>query len=121
MSVLLASDQIELYPAGELDSHGWREEPGPGTRAAWTGLGSLQLITGESDARAADAGGHGPYDPARVVDGNLFLPVGAEPVEGMTARIRGELYVLAHVRLVTDPVSDSLTCWAATVRAPHHG
>ena len=121
MSLLLASDEVELYAAGELDSHGWREEAGPSARRVWAGMGSLQLLTGESDARAAEGGGHGPHDPARAEDGNLFLPRDAAPVEGMAARIRGEVYTLAHVRLVTDPTSDNLTCFAATVRAIRHG
>jgi len=121
VSLLLASDPVELYEAGDLDSHGWREEAGPSARRVWAGMGSLQLLTGESDARAADGGGHGPHDPARTDDGNLFLPADAGPVEGMAARIRGEVYSLAHVRLVTDPLSDDLTCFAATVRTIRHG
>jgi hypothetical protein len=53
VSLLLARDAVELYPAGPLDEHGWRE---PGTVPGWRGAGNLQLGAGLSDPRAAGGG-----------------------------------------------------------------
>jgi hypothetical protein len=112
VSVLLANDLVELYPPGQPDAHGWAE---PATAASWTGQGNLQLGQGTSDPRATDRGGHGPFDPAAVQLGTLWLPVEAEPAEGGTALVRGQRYALSQVRLVTDPAASGLDCWLATV------
>jgi hypothetical protein len=115
--LLLAADAVELYPAGDLDAHGWRL-PGDGDTPSWCGLGNLQLVSGLSDPRAAEGGGHGPHDPRRVEAGNVFLPIAAEPVDGMTLVTRGQVFVLSQVRLLVDPIegeSGGLTCWAAAV------
>ena len=114
MTVLLAADEVELYPANGPDTHGWTL---PGTAPSWTGTGNLQLGAGLSDPRAADRGGHGPFAPATAPTGVLFLPADAEPAEGMAARIRGQVWVLSQVRLQADPtdLAGYLTCWAATV------
>lgn len=116
MMLLLGADHVDLYAPGPLDGHGWREgEPG---RRLWAGTGNLQLLPGVSDPRAADGGGRGPHDPARTETGNLFLPLDAEPADGMTAVIRGEAYAVSEVRVIADPVAGAgggIACWAATV------
>lgn len=110
--LLLAADAVTLCLPGELDGHGWRE---PGRVPHWDGTGNLQLAPGVSDPRAAAGGGHGPHGPARDLTGDLFLPAEAEPAEGMTARVRGRVFVLSQVRFVTDPASaDGIGCWTAT-------
>lgn len=114
MTVLLAADAVELYPPldGQADAHGWAE---PGTTPAWSGLGSLQLSPGTSDPHAADRGGAGPFGPAAVSDGALYLPPEAPVTEGCVALIRGRMFALSHVRLILDPTDPAggLTCWAA--------
>lgn len=114
MSVILAGDPVELYAAGPLDPHGWRE---PGAEPGWRGPGNLQLSTGLSDPRAAGGGGRGPHGPAAAASGIVYLPPDAEPAEGMTAVIRGEPYVLSQVRFMADPNDPAgfLSCWVATV------
>jgi hypothetical protein len=115
VSVLLAPDAVQLYPADGADAYGWAL---PDEAAlAWSGQGSLQLAPGLSDPRAADRGGHGPYDPAAADRGALFLPPEANPAEGCSAVIRGRRYVLSQVRLVPDPTDPAggASCWAATV------
>lgn len=113
MTLLLATDQVALYPAGNApDSHGWEQ---PGTTPAWTGTGNLQAQAGRSDSRAADGGGHGPYDPRTGAAALLLLPPDAPVADGMTALVRGEPYALSQVRLITDPTgTGGLDCWAAT-------
>ena len=111
--VLLAADAVELYPASDTtDGHGWVL---PGTVPAWSGLGSLQLAPGSSDPRAADGGGHGPFSPAAVGSGSLYLPLDAGAAEGMAAIIRGDAYILSQVRLVVDPTGGGIDCLVATV------
>ena len=113
MTVLLAADAVALYPPSEAaDAHGWVL---PGTAAAWSGLGSLQLVPGSSDPAAGDGGGHGPFDPAAVASGSLYLPLDAAPAEGDVAVIRGDSYVLSQVRLVVDPTGGGIDCFVATV------
>lgn len=114
MTVLLAADAVELYPASDTtDAHGWVL---PGTVPAWSGLGSLQLAPGSSDPAAADGGGHGPFAPAAVASGSLYLPLAAAPAEGMAAIIRGDAYILSQVRLVVDPTGGgAIDCYVATV------
>lgn len=119
MTMLLAADVVELYPAGEVDGHGWRL-PGEGHPPSWCGLGNLQLITADSDPRAAGGGGRGPHAPHSADLGNLYLPVDAGPVNGMAALVRGQVYLLSQVRQVADPVLGAgagISCWAATVTA----
>jgi hypothetical protein len=113
VTVLLPTDTVELYPASAGDdAHGWAD---PGAAPpAWSGLGSLQLGAGASDARAADAGGAGPFDPAKVAAGVLYLPPEAAAADGMVAVIRGDTYVLAQVRYVADPIGAGLDCLVAT-------
>lgn len=116
MTVLLAPDAVELYPPDGTDAHGWAL---PGTVAAWAGKGNLQLSPGTSDPRAADAGGAGPHGPAAVPDGTLYLPQDAPVTEGCGALVRGQVWVLSHVRLIADPTypAGGLTCWAAAASA----
>lgn len=114
MSVLLATDTIELYPPGEqLDGHGWAEPTG---EPYWRGRGSLQLAPALTDPRAAEAGGRGPHDPATSPSGLLFLPPEIELRDGCSARTRGRMWSISQVRLVVDPedVAGYLTCWSAT-------
>lgn len=113
MTVLLATDPVDLYPAeDQADAHGWAL---PGTTPGWTGAGNLQLSPGTSDPRATDRGGHGPFDPAAAQAGSLFLPMDADPAEGMTAVIRGRPFALSNVRLVVDPTGGGIDCWVAAV------
>jgi len=114
VSLILAPEEVTLYPAGELDGHGWRE---PGAVPGWCGPGNLQLSAGMSDPRAAGGGGRGPHEPAAAAAGILYLPPGAEPAEGMTAVVRGAAYVLSQVRFMADPNDPDgfLSCWVATV------
>lgn len=112
MSLLLATDPVELYPAGDQDELGWTE---PGTQPSWCGAGNLQLGPGVSDPQATVGGGTGPHAPGGAQSGVLFLPLNACPREGWSAVIRGERWVLSQVRLVTDPTGGQLDCWLATV------
>jgi hypothetical protein len=115
VTVLLAVDAVELFgPTGSADAHGWAE---PGTDPAWTGVGNLQVSAFPSDPRAADAGGHGPFDPATRPTGSLFLPVDASPAEGQVALVRGQSWALSQVRLVVDPSGGGVDCWVATATA----
>jgi hypothetical protein len=111
MSLLLAADEVALYPPGKSDAHGWVE---PGDRPYWCGTGNLQLIAGASDPRATDGGGHGPSSPAAAEQGTLYLPPGSCASEGSSALIRGQWWALSQVRLVPDPVGSGLDCMAAT-------
>lgn len=114
MSVLLATDDVELYPAsGAGDSHGWVEQPTE--PPSWAGRGALQLGAGTSDPRAAEGGGAGPFAPTVVAAGVLYLPPDAAPADGMVAVIRGASWVLAQVRYVPDPIGGSLDCYVASV------
>jgi hypothetical protein len=114
--LLLAADTVTLFgPSAGQDERGWAQ---PGSDPAWTGPGNLQLAPGPSDPRAAGGGGHGPYAPAAVAAGQLFLPPEAgEPRDGWTAQVRGRRWVLSGVRLVIDPADPlgGLSCWAADV------
>lgn len=113
MSVLLANDLVELYAPGQLqDAHGQAE---PGATVSWRGQGNLQLNQGTSDPRGSDGGGHGPYGPRSAEAGTLWLPVEAEPAEGCAVLVRGQLYALSQVRLITDPAASGLDCWLASV------
>ncbi len=116
MSLLLAADDVVLYPPStDMDEHGWRL-PDEAT-SYWTGVGNLQLGPGLSNPLAASGGGRGPYGPARDDVGNLFLPSDVALLEGSTAVVRGRSYVLSQVRLVADPaegLEGPLTCWTAT-------
>lgn len=115
MTIMLATDEIALYPPGEIAEDGWRE---PGTRPSWVGAGALQLGAGRSDPRAADGGGHGPHGPAAGESGLLFLPLDACPGDGYTAEVRGARWVLSQVRMVRDPAASGLDCWMALVTGP---
>ena len=118
MPVILAPDEVTLYaPSARGDAHGWAL---PGNRVAWHGAGSLQEQPGASSSTAADRGGHGPADPAAAALANLYLPQEAEPVEGMTARVRGRVWALSSVRFVSDPTGNHLDCWVASA-APMPG
>jgi hypothetical protein len=113
VTLLLATDPVELYPAeDQADAHGWAL---PGTAPGWTGAGNLQLSAGTSDPRAADPGGRGPFDPAAVEAGSLFLPIDAAPADGMVAVIRGRAFVVSNVRLVVDPTGGGVDCYVAAV------
>jgi hypothetical protein len=114
VTVLIATDAVELYEPGAADDTGWREPP-EGAKPYWSGGGSLQPTAGITDQTGAERGGHGPHAPAAINSAMLFLPLGASPREGHTARIRGRDWVLSQVRLVTDPLgAGALDCWLAT-------
>ncbi len=116
MTVFLAPDAVELWlPDAAQDSHGW-ELPDLQAPPDWTGLGNLQLGPGPSDPRAAEGGGHGPFDPAARESGALYLPPEVQGLrDGAVASVRGELYVLAAVRLVPDPIGGGAAAWVAEV------
>lgn len=112
MTVLLAADQVDLYPpSAALDEHGWRLPDT--TTSYWSGVGNLQLQPGISIPTAADGGGRGPFGPARDLLGTLFLPADVPLLEGSTAVIRGRWFVISETRQVTDPTDSGLDCWAA--------
>jgi hypothetical protein len=111
VSVLLATHEVTLYPAGERDARGWVL---PGDEPVWWGLGALQQQPGVSDPRAMEGGGHGPHDPARDRVAQLYLPADAPVADGMTAMIDGQPWALSQTRIVRDPVGGPLDCWAAT-------
>jgi len=117
MAVLLANTEVELYPAGGEDGHGWAL---PGAVLAWRGAGSWQPAPGVSDAAAGDRGGHGPQRPATAALGQVYLPPDAPVADGVVAVIGGRAYALAQARLVTDPRGHGdLDCWVASaVEAP---
>jgi hypothetical protein len=120
VTVLLATDTVQLYPPGTAtDEHGWSLPGGPAT---WTGPGNLQLSPGVSNPRADDRGGRklpgggsGPFGPAVIEQGTLYLPPDADAHDGGTAIIRGAGWVLSNVRLVVDPSGGSASCLAAEV------
>jgi hypothetical protein len=112
VSLVLATDLVDLFPPGGLDEYGSRE-PGGG-RPVWTGAGNFQLGPGRSDPRAAAGGGRGPDDPAATETGTLYLPPESGAVDGWSARVRGRLFALSSVRLVVDPTGGALDCLAAT-------
>jgi len=114
VSVLLATDTVELFPPGAIDAHGWVEQ---GTVPSWTGTGNLQLGPGRSEARADAGGGHGPSDPAAVEQGILYLPPDCPALDGWGALIRGRTFLLSHVRAVPDPTypQAGLSCVEAVV------
>lgn len=121
--LLLAADEVELYPPAETaDAHGW-QLPGDDAEAAWCGTGNLQLNPGASDPMAADGGGRGPHAPAAVPSGVLFLPPGAPAGDGWCARVRGRLWVLSQVRELPDPAvpGGGIGCVAATATASGQG
>jgi hypothetical protein len=114
-ALLLATDQVELYPpAAGPDAHGWEQ---PGTGPYWSGTGNLQEQPAYSDPRMNGGGGQGPYAPHHADTSRLYLPPGAQPLEGSAALIRGRWWVLSQVRVVTDPTQPAgggITCWTAT-------
>ena len=100
VSVLLATDTVELFPPGAIDTHGWVEQ---GATPSWTGTGNLQLGVGRTEVRADAGGGHGPSDPASTEDGVLYLPSDCPALDGWGALIRGRTFLLSHVHLMPDP------------------
>jgi hypothetical protein len=112
VSLLLAADEVALYPPGGADPHGWAL---PGAAPSWRGRGSWQPGPGASDPGAADRGGHGPQGPATVALGQLFLPPEAPVADGVVALVGGRRYALSQTRLVRDPRgTGDLDCWAAS-------
>lgn len=111
VALLLAADDVILYPPAGADELGWEL---PGTDPSWAGIGNLQLAPGISDPRAETGGGYGPHAPARVESGTLYLPADATPADGAGALLRGARWVLSQVREVRDPTGGGLTCWACT-------
>jgi len=112
--LLLATDDVALFPPGTLDDHGWRE---PGRAPAWAGTGNLQLAPGVSNPQANQGGGHGPFGPARDLAGTLYLPPDASVDDGWVARVRDRVFAVSQVRLVKDPFdpAEGISCVAMTV------
>jgi hypothetical protein len=123
VTVLLATDQVELYaPSSGADAHGWELPPREDPRWRWAGPGNLQLSPGPSDPRATEGGGAGPFSPRAANAGNLYLPPEAQPAEGMAAVIRGQVWVLSQVRYIKDPeLGGYLDCWAMTATEAPRG
>jgi hypothetical protein len=116
-SLLLGTDPVTLFRTGGDDAHGWAL---PDDAVLWEGAGNLQLAPGPSDAGAADAGGHGPFDPAAGLSGTLYLPADATPAEGCPALIGEAWFYLSQVRAIADPTLPRLggiSCWVASVTA----
>ena len=114
IALLLAADNVILYPPAGADELGWEL---PGTDPSWAGIGNLQLAPGISDPRAETGGGYGPHAPARVESGTLYLPADATPADGAcTALLRATRggAAVSGLREVRDPAGGSLTCWACT-------
>jgi hypothetical protein len=109
VSVMLATDQVALYPAQGTDSHGWGL---PGAEPTWCGPGSLQLGPGRSEP---GPGTGGPWAPAAAESGQLYLPAEAQLADGCTAVVRGRVYTVSQVRLIPDPTSGGLDCQQAAV------
>ena len=102
VTVLLAADQVALFPPGtRADAHGWALEPED--PPAWRGRGNLQLGAGLSDPAARERGGHGPFAPSATQAGIVFLPPDAEPAEGGVIVVRGQAFTLSQVRYLRDP------------------
>jgi hypothetical protein len=118
VSLVLATDLVELIPPAGVDEHGWRL---PGADPVWAGAGNFQPAPGPSDPRATAGGGHGPNDPAAVPTGTLYLPPESGAAEGWSALIRGRMWALSAVRLVVDPTGGALDCLAATATAARNG
>lgn len=112
MTVLLATDDLELYPAGAADEHGWVDT---GAAAIWAGRGSLQIVAADTGPGADDGGGHGPFDPASTPNGLVYLPADAPARDGSALEARGERWVLSQVRYVADPAGLGLDCLVAAV------
>ena len=112
MSLLLARDAVTLFPpAGPDDGHGWAT---PAPSAVWAGTGNFQARPGRTMTQAADAGGHGPFDPLAGAAGVLYLPPDAPVADGMVAELRGERFALSQTYRVPDPLpGGALDCWAA--------
>jgi hypothetical protein len=124
VTVMLATDHVALYEAGEADAHGWRLPPPADAEPYWQGAGALQRSPGASDPAASAGGGHGPHDPAAYATAVLYLPADAMPLEGSLALIGDELFVLSQTRLVNDPAAPyhgGLTCWTATATEARGG
>ena len=117
MTVLLPTDQVELYAPEAADAHGWELPPRGDPDWRWCGRASLQLGPGPSDPRASEGGGAGPWAPGARQSGALYLPPEAEPVEGMAAGFRGQVWVVSQVPLVRDPsdLGGFLDTWACRV------
>lgn len=112
MAVMLATDELELWPAGDDDAHGWTVD---GARPTWTGRGSLQLNPGLVAVDAMVGGGSGPNSPAGAKLGRVILPPDAPAVDGMGLGARGRRYVLSQVYNVADPAGAGLEVVVATV------
>ena len=114
MSLLLAPDSVALYAPQGADGHGWAQLD-DSSPPVWEGAGNLQRSPGRADARAADAGGHGPADPAHSQLATLYLPMDAPVADGAVVVIGGQRFALSQARKVTDPTGSGwLDCWAAT-------
>jgi len=123
VTVLLPTDQAELYAPEAADAHGWQLPPRADPRWRWCGPVSLQLSPGPSDPRATEGGGAGPFSPGARQSGLMYLPPEAQPQEGMAAVARGQVWVLSQVRLVKDPneLGGFLDCWTATITEAPRG
>lgn len=112
MSVLLATDRLELYPPAGADDHGWALG---GSEPVWSGRGALQLGAGSTAVGANLAGGHGPHDPLSSPVGAVYLPADAPAADGMVLSARGARYTLGSTRLVTDPAGAGAECITAAL------
>ena len=113
-TLLLAIDEIALFAPDIADDHGWVLPPEP--IPVWAGNGSVQLAFGTAASGNDSGGGAGPFRPQTTLAGALFLPLDAQPREGMVADVanRGR-YVISSCRWIPDPSGGDLGCWTANL------
>lgn len=116
MTLLLAPDHGVLYPpALGVDAHGWATSPESTHEAIWAGPCNLQMGVGVTNVDAAQGGGHGPFDPASVTQGEVYLPSDCGARNGSVLVSNSAAYTLGSVRLVNDPIHAGNDCVVATV------
>jgi hypothetical protein len=109
MTILLPTDDAQLFAGGTPDEHGW-VDPSVGQTQVWQGRCSLQLIPGATAIDAGPGGGEGPFDPMSSDAGFVYLPVESGAVDGMVLVCRGKSYVLRVSRYVADPMGIGIDC-----------
>ena len=73
------------------------------------------MSLGVAAVDAASSGGHGPFGPASVSQGTVYLPPECGAADGDVLVARGEVFQLEFVRLVTDPVGGNADALEANV------
>lgn len=107
VSVLLGVDEVVLYGIDVEDEHGWAT---PAQVEAWRGTAGVQESTPATDARAADGGGSGPFNPSARRLAVAYLPEDCPVQPGWRASARGTWWTVGGVNPVKDPVGGGLGC-----------